>query len=126
MSIGLLIIRLVLGLTLMGHGSQKLCGWFGGHGLKGTAGWLDSIGIKPGLLMALLAGIGELLGGFLFATGLYFWLGAVLIVITMLVALFKVHLKNGYWITEGGFEYLFLIIVVAIGLFITGPGTYVL
>jgi putative oxidoreductase len=123
---GLLIIRLVVGLTLIGHGLQKLFGWFGGHGLKGTAGWLESIGIKPGQLMAFLAGAGEVVGGLLFASGNLLWVGAALITLIMLVAIFTVHGKNGYWVTNGGMEYNVVLIAVAIGVALTGPGTFVL
>jgi putative oxidoreductase len=126
MSIGLLLIRLVVGLTFMGHGAQKLFGSFGGHGLKGTAGWLESIGVKPGVLMAFLAGAGELVGGALFAAGLLTSIGAALIVITMLVAIFTVHRKNGYWVTQNGFEYNLILIAVAIGVALIGPGAYAL
>ncbi|MBH8597446.1 DoxX family protein [Thermoactinomyces sp. CICC 10523] len=124
MNIGLLLIRLAVGLTFMGHGSQKLFGWFGGPGLKGTGQWFESIGIKPGLFMAFLAGLGELAGGFLFAAGLGGPVGAVLIVLTMLVAVFKVHGKNGYWVTQGGYEYNLILIAVAVGVACTGSGTY--
>ncbi|MBA4492906.1 DoxX family protein [Paenactinomyces guangxiensis] len=123
--IGLLIIRLIVGLTFMGHGAQKLFGWFGGHGLKGTAGWLESIGIRPGLLMAVLAGLGELIGGALFASGILMTFASFLIVVTMLVGIFMVHGKNGYWATQGGFEYNLVLIAVAIGLALTGPGSYI-
>ncbi|MBN6185752.1 DoxX family protein [Aneurinibacillus sp. BA2021] len=126
MSLGLLLIRLVIGLTFVGHGAQKLFGWFGGHGLKGTAGWLESIGIKPGVLMAFLAGAGELVGGLLFAAGVLTWAGAALIVITMLVAIMTVHGKNGYWVTGDGFEYNLVLIAVAVGVALIGPGSYVL
>lgn len=126
MSLGLLIIRLVVGLTFVGHGLQKLFGWFGGHGLKGTGGWLESIGIKPGVLMALLAGLSELVGGLLFAAGVFLPVAAALIVITMLVAIFKVHGKNGYWITSNGFEYNLVLIAVAIGVALIGGGDYTL
>jgi putative oxidoreductase len=126
MNLGLLIIRLVVGLTFMGHGAQKLFGWFGGHGLKGTAGWMESIGLRPGWWMALMAGLSELIGGALFAAGVGTSLGAALIVLTMLVAIFKVHGKNGYWITAGGIEYNVVLIAVAIGVALIGPGSYVL
>lgn len=53
---GLLLVRLVVGLLLVGHGAQKLFGWFGGYGPKGTGGWMESIGIKPGVFMAVLLG----------------------------------------------------------------------
>jgi len=110
----------------VGHGAQKLFGWFGGYGLKGTGGWLDSIGVKPGVAMALVAGLGELVGGLLFATGVGFWAGAVLIAITMLVAIVKVHGQNGLWATQNGYEYNLTLIAVAIGLALIGPGAYVL
>jgi putative oxidoreductase len=124
--IGLLLIRLVVGLTFMGHGAQKLFGWFGGYGIKGTAGWMESIGMKPGVLMAIMAGAGELIGGALFAAGVLTPVGAALIVITMLIAIFTVHGKNGYWVTQNGFEYNFVLLVVAIGVALIGPGAYVL
>jgi len=123
---GLLIIRLIVGLTFMGHGAQKMFGWFGGHGLKGTGGWLESIGVKPGLFMAFIAALLELVGGFLFAAGLLTWVGAALIAITMVVAIFTVHGKNGYWSTQGGFEYNLILIVVVIGVALVGPGAFIL
>jgi putative oxidoreductase len=125
-SLGLLIIRLVVGLTMAGHGTQKLFGWFGGHGLKGTGGWLESIGIKPGFYMALLAGLSEFIGGLLFAAGLWLPVAAALIVIPMLVAIFAVHWKNGYWITQNGFEYNLVLIAIAVGVALIGPGQYAL
>lgn len=121
---GLLIIRLVVGLTLMGHGAQKLFGWFGGYGPKGTGGWMESIGMKPGVAMAVLAGLAELVGGLLFAAGLWLPVAAVLIAGTMLVAIVKVHGPNGYWTDKGGYEYNLLLIAVAVALALTGPGLY--
>jgi putative oxidoreductase len=126
MDLGLLLIRLVVGLTFVGHGAQKLFGWFGGYGLKGTGGWMESIGLKPGVTMAFLAGLSELLGGALFAAGVYTWVGAVLITVTMLVAIVKVHLKNGYWLTQNGYEYNLAVIAVVVGVALIGPGAYVL
>ncbi|UYZ13378.1 DoxX family protein [Brevibacillus sp. WF146] len=126
MDLGLLIIRLVVGFTFVGHGAQKLFGWFGGYGLKGTGGWLESIGLKPGVTMALLAGLGELVGGLLFAAGVGTWVGALLIALTMLVAIVKVHGANGYWATQNGYEYNLVLIAVAIGVALIGPGAYVL
>ncbi|WP_028400651.1 DoxX family protein [Ectobacillus panaciterrae] len=125
-NLGLLLIRLVVGITFMGHGAQKLFGWFGGYGLKGTGGWLESIGVKPGVFMAFLAGAAELLGGLLFAAGVFTWAGAALITITMLVAIFTVHGKNGFWVTQNGYEYNLILIVVAIGVALIGPGAYTL
>ncbi|MDQ0200962.1 DoxX family protein [Neobacillus ginsengisoli] len=125
--IGLLIIRLVVGLTFVGHGAQKLFGWFGGTGINKTGEWLESIGIKTGAkIWATLAGIFELIGGLLFATGILSWLGAIMIVIVMIDAIFTVHGKNGYWMTNGGYEYNMVLIAVVIGVALIGPGQFVL
>ncbi|BBN97663.1 DoxX family protein [Sporolactobacillus terrae] len=126
LSIGLLLIRLVIGVLFLGHGTQKLFGWFGGHGLKGTAGWMDSIGMKPGVAMALMAGLSELFGGLLLALGLLTPLAGLLIAATMVVAVVKVHGANGLWATENGYEYNLVLFAVAIGLAIAGPGNYAL
>jgi putative oxidoreductase len=124
MSLGLLLIRLVVGITFMGHGAQKLFGWFGGHGIKGTGGFFESIGIKPGVTMAILAGLAEFIGGAMFALGLFTPIAALLIAGTMVVAIVKVHGPNGYWITQNGFEYNLMLIAVAIGVLLIGPGQY--
>lgn len=124
MALGLLIIRLVIGLSFVAHGSQKVFGWFGGYGPKGTGGFFDSIGIKPGVLMAVLAGLAEIAGGLLFAAGLWTPLGAALIALTMLVAIIKVHGKNGYWATSNGYEYNLTLIAIAVGVALIGAGEY--
>ncbi len=124
MALGLLIIRLVIGLSFAAHGSQKVFGWFGGYGPKGTGGFFESIGIKPGVLMAVLAGLAEIAGGLLFAAGLWTPLGAALIVLTMLIAIIKVHAKNGYWVTSNGFEYNLTLIAIAVGVALIGAGEY--
>lgn len=124
MSTALLLIRLVIGLTFAGHGAQKLFGWFGGYGLKGTGGFMESIGVRPGVMMAFLAGALELFGGLLFAAGLFTPVAAAFIVITMLVAIFKVHGRNGYWITANGIEYNVALITIAVAVAIAGAGTY--
>jgi putative oxidoreductase len=123
-ALGLLIIRLVVGLSFMAHGAQKLFGWFGGYGPKGTGGWMESMGMKPGVLMAVMAGLMELIGGLLLASGLFTVIGAVLIIATMLGAIVKVHGPNGYWATANGYEYNLLLIAVAVGLALTGAGDY--
>ncbi|WP_282022802.1 DoxX family protein [Priestia flexa] len=123
-SIGLLLIRLVIGLSFMAHGAQKLFGWFGGHGLKGTGGRFESIGMKPGARMALIAGLSELVGGALFAVGFLTPLAALMIAGTMLIAIIKVHGPNGYWSTQNGYEYNLTLLVVAISIAIIGPGYY--
>lgn len=123
-ALGLLIIRLVVGLSFMAHGAQKLFGWFGGYGPKGTGGWMESIGIKPGVAMAVMAGLMEFVGGALFAAGLGTVFASLLIVMTMVVAIVKVHGMNGYWATAGGYEYNLLLIAIAVGVALTGAGAY--
>jgi putative oxidoreductase len=125
-SLGLLIIRLVIGVLFIGHGAQKLFGWFGGHGLKGTGGWFESIGMKPGVKMALLAGLAELIGGIFFALGLLTPFAAILIAATMFMAIIKVHGQNGIWATSNGYEYNLTLLAVAIGIALVGPGQYAL
>lgn len=126
MSIGLLLIRLVIGILFIGHGSQKLFGAFGGYGLKGTGGWFESIGMKPGVTMALFAGLAELIGGVLFGLGLLTPVGGIIIALTMLIAIAKVHAPNGLWVTSNGYEYNLTLLVVAIGVALIGPGKYAL
>ncbi|KHD85890.1 DoxX family protein [Heyndrickxia ginsengihumi] len=123
--LGLLIIRLVIGLTFVGHGAQKLFGWFGGTGVSKTGEWLESIGIKPGgKIWAICAGIFELVGGLLFTTGVLTWLGSSLIVIIMIDAIITVHGRNGFWLTNGGYEYNLVLIAITVGVALTGPGRY--
>ncbi|MHB1016956.1 MAG: DoxX family protein [Coriobacteriia bacterium] len=125
-SLGLLVIRLVFGLTFAAHGTQKLFGWFGGYGIEGTGGYFESIGIKPGKPMAALAGLGEVAGGLLLALGLFVPVAAFLMVATMLVAIVTVTGKNGYWNTSEGYEYGVAVMAVAVGVALTGPGGYAL
>jgi putative oxidoreductase len=126
-NIGLLIIRLMIGFTFMGHGAQKLFGWFGGAGPTGTGKWLESIGIQSGgTIWAILAGLFELVGGVLFASGELTAVGAALITVVMIDAIVTVHRRNGFWISNNGFEYTLVIIVVVVGIALIGPGQYVL
>lgn len=124
MSLGLLIIRLAVGLTLAGHGTQKLFGWFGGYGLKGTGSWMSSIGLKPGITFALLAGSAELAGGLLFSVGHWLYVAAVLIVLTMLGAIASIHFRFGFWVRQNGMEYNIIMIAVSVGLALVGAGEY--
>ncbi|USK60888.1 DoxX family protein [Peribacillus asahii] len=123
-SIGLLIIRLVVGGLFIGHGAQKLFGSFGGYGLKGTGGWFESIDMKPGVTMALFAGLAELIGGILFVLGFLTPLAGVIIAGTMVMAIVKVHGPNGLWATSNGYEYNLTLLAVAIGIALIGPGQY--
>jgi putative oxidoreductase len=123
MDTGLLILRVVLGLLLVGHGSQKLFGLFGGHGPEGTGGFFHSIGFRPGRPMALVAGASEAGAGLLLALGLFTPLAAAAVVGTLFVAS-SVHWKNGLWGQNGGFELPLFYAVTAVVLAFTGPGAY--
>jgi putative oxidoreductase len=122
-ALGLLLVRVVIGVLFIGHGAQKLFGWFGGYGPKGTGGWMDSIGIKPGVFMAVLAGLMELFGGVLFSVGLLTPLAGILIALVM-VGTFKVHGKNGVWASANGYEYTLVLLVVAVAIALIGAGDY--
>ncbi|BFH63727.1 DoxX family protein [Paenibacillus azoreducens] len=121
---GLLIIRLIVGLTFVGHGAQKLFGWFGGYGIKGTAGWFESIHVKPGVLAAIVIGLFEFAGGLLFAAGVLTPLAAAMIAVTMIGAIVTVHGKNGFWATQNGYEFNLILLAVVVGVALTGPGAY--
>ncbi|MEH7419507.1 DoxX family protein [Neobacillus drentensis] len=124
LGIGLLLIRLVIGLSFMAHGAQKLFGSFDGGGIKVFGEHFEKLGIKPGVTMALLAGLSEFIGGALFTLGLLTPLAGIVIAGSMVVAILKVHGPNGYWLTKGGYEYCLAILVVAIGVALTGAGQY--
>src|SRR4051812_39047750 len=122
LSAGLLVARLVFGLSLAAHGSQKLFGWFGGYGLAGTGGFLEQLGYRPGKTYAALAGLAEFGGGLLMALGLLGPLGATLTISVMIVAAVTVHLEKGYFASNGGIELTFLYAAAAVVLALTGPG----
>lgn len=113
MDLALLVLRLVVGLFFVGHGAQKLFGAYGGHGLAGTARFFESIGIRPGRRNALAAGWSELLGGALLVLGFLSPLAALVLIAVMTTAILSVHLKNGPWVTDGGYEYNLVLMAVA-------------
>ena len=123
MEIGLLLIRVVLGGIMVAHGAQKLFGWFGGPGLAGTGGWLEAMGLRPARAWAGLTGLAEFGGGALLILGLLTPLGAAAVAGVMLVAIATVHWGNGFFKSNGGYEFNLLIVAAAIALAITGPGT---
>jgi len=122
MDTALLIVRLVFGALLVGHGTQKLFGWFGGHGLATTSGFFHSLGFRPGRAMAVVAGLSEAGGGLLLALGLLTPLAGAAIVGTLLVAA-SVHLEKGVWGTNGGYELALLYGVLAAAVAVSGPGS---
>jgi putative oxidoreductase len=122
MDIGLMLLRLVVGLTLAAHGAQKLFGWFGGPGLAGTGGFFEKLGFVPGKRSALFAGLAESGGGMALALGLVTPLASAVVLAVMLVATVSVHLKNGFFASKGGYEYSFVLGFAALSLAFTGPG----
>jgi putative oxidoreductase len=124
MAYGLLALRLVLGLVMAAHGAQKLFGWFGGGGPQGTAGMFGQLRFRAPLAMAFVAGLAEFGGGLLLASGLLTPLAALAIVGVMINAVVTVHWRNGFWATQGGYEYNLVILTVAGALAATGPGRF--
>src|SRR5918911_3404856 len=105
MNIAMLVLRLVVGLLFIGHGTQKLFGWFGGHGRAGTAQMFDSLGLQPGARIAVLAGAAEAAAGVLLVLGLVTPFAAAAITAVMVTAIATVHGAKGLWTTNGGYEY---------------------
>lgn len=124
MSLGLLILRLIIGLTLASHGAQKLFGWFGGSGLQGTLKTQERTGLKPPLLWASMVIIGELGGGASLALGLLTPLGAAGAFGAMFMAIAKVHWKNGFWNSKRGLEFPLSLMAAAVATGLIGPGNY--
>src|SRR5690349_7002031 len=124
MDAGLLLARVVFGLVMAAHGSQKLFGWFGGHGLAGTGGFFESLGFRPGRFFAMAAGTSELVGGLLLALGLLGPLGPAMIIAIMIVAAATVHLRNGLFAQNGGVEVPLLYGAAAAAIALIGNGAY--
>ena len=117
-------IRLGAGIIFTAHGAQKLFGWFGGYGLEGTAGWMASIGLEPGLLMAVLAGGAEFFGGLALIAGIAVRPAAIVLAVTMLIAIVSVHLTNGLFMANNGYEFALALLVVMITLVFRGAGSF--
>jgi putative oxidoreductase len=122
MKIGRLLLRAAVGGFFVGHGTQKLFGWFGGHGLDGTTKGFEQLGLRPAKVHATAAGIAEAGGGALMVAGLETPLAAAALTATMITAIQKVHLKSGPWATNGGYEYNVVLIAAAIAPTEVGPG----
>ena len=116
-------VRLAAGIIFAAHGAQKLFGWFGGYGLEGTGGWMASIGLEPGILMAALAGSAEFFGGLLLIAGLLVRPTALVLAFTMLIAIFTVHIDNGLFMSNNGYEFGLALLAISAGLVIRGGGT---
>ena len=124
MDTGLLIARVVFGLLMAAHGSQKLFGWFGGYGLAGTGGFFESLGFRPGRFFAALASSAELVGGTMVALGFLGPIGPALVLSVMVVAAGSVHWQHGLFATSNGIEVPLLYGAGAAALALTGPGSF--
>jgi putative oxidoreductase len=122
MNTGLLVARLVFGLVMAAHGSQKLFGWFGGYGIAGTGGFFESAGFRPGRVLATAAGLGETVGGLLVAAGLLGPIGPAIMLSVMIVAS-SVHWGQGLFAPKG-IELTLLYGAAAFALALTGFGAY--
>jgi putative oxidoreductase len=123
MDIGRTVLRGVVGPLFVGHGTQKLFGWFGGHGREGTAQFFEgSLGLRPGRRHATAAGAAEAVGGALLTAGFLTPVAATLISSTMVTAIRKVHAQNGPWVTESGYEYNLTLVAAMAMITETGPG----
>jgi putative oxidoreductase len=123
MQFGLAVLRFVVGGLFMGHGLQKLAGWFGGFGLEGTGQFFEeSLNMRPGKAHAAAAGAAETGGGALIAAGLATPVGASLLSGTMITAIRKVHASKGPWVSDGGYEYNLVLLAIVFALSDAGPG----
>ncbi len=124
LSVGLLILRLVAGLTLAAHGAQKLFGWFGGGGISGTLQMQGRLGLKPAPLWAGMVILGEFGGGLSVAFGFLTPLGAAAMFAAMFMAIAKSHWKNGFWNGKRGLEFPLQLLTIGVAIGIIGPGNY--
>ena len=123
-SIGLLLLRVVAGLTVAAHGAQKLFGWAGGPGIEKFGGFMESMGLKPGWMWAVAGGLLEFGGGLCVALGLLTPLAALAVMVMMLCAIGLVHWSKGFFNSEGGLEFPAVIAGGMLCLAATGGGDY--
>ncbi|EKT4468352.1 DoxX family protein [Pseudomonas putida] len=119
---GLSVIRVLVGIIFIAHGAQKLFGLFGGYGLEGTGQWMESIGLAPGYLMALLSGSAEFFGGVALVIGLLVRPAALALAFTLVVAIFSVHINNGLFMSNNGYEFGLALLAGTVAVLIEGAG----
>jgi putative oxidoreductase len=124
MEIGLLVVRIIVGLLFVGHGAQKLFGVVGGYGVSGTGAAFEAMGMRPGKLNAVAAGAAEFAAGVLLVLGLLTPLAAALVIAVMIVAIATVHLGKGIWASGGGFELNLVYIAIVFALAGVGAGDW--
>ncbi len=123
-ALGLLILRVVIGLTVAAHGAQKLFGWWGGPGMTTWTGAMTRMRIRPAVPWAWISALAELLGGLALAVGLLSPLGSFGVIGSMLVAVALAHWSKGFWVGKGGYEFNLSLLAAALALALTGPGAY--
>ena len=119
-----LVLRVFLGAMFMGHGLQKAFGLFGGPGVKGFSEMLSGMGFAPAIFWAYLAAYTEIIGGLCLILGLFTRISAAWLLIFILIAALKVHISKGFFLSQGGFEYTFIIAAVCIALILLGTGKF--
>ena len=124
LSIGLLIVRVVIGLVMAAHGAQKLLGWFGGYGLNKTGEFFVHLGFQKGRAFASAASVTEITSGLLVAFGFLGPIGPALMISVMTVAMITVHWEHGLFAADNGIEVPLLYATAALGLALTGYGHY--
>ena len=124
MKLGMALLRIVVGGLFVGHGLQKLKGWFGGWGLDGTAAGFENLGLRPGRVHATAGATAETAGGALLATGLATPAAASMLTSVMTVAIDKVHKDNGLWNTNNGYEYNLVMMAAVFAIASAGPGPW--
>lgn len=121
---GALALRIAVGIVFVAHGAQKLFGWFGGYGLEGTGQFFGSVGLNPGYLMALLAGAAEFFGGLALVLGVLVRPAAAALAFAMLIAIFAVHIGNGFFMDKNGYEYALVLFAASLSLLLSGGGRF--
>ncbi len=122
--VGLLLLRVFVGLLVAAHGSQKVFGWFGGGGIPGTQKMVRSLEVHPSIFWTWVSALDELVGGLLLALGFLMPLGPLMIIANMLFAVHRVHFGKGFWNSKGGIEFPLTLLVTALVLGLTGAGLY--
>jgi putative oxidoreductase len=124
LDLGILVLRLALGIMFVAHGLQMAFGLFGGPGVKGFSQMLSGLGFAPAIFWSYIASYTVLLGGLLVIIGVQTRLAAILLLIFILTAGIKVHLNKGFFLSNGGFEYTFVIAAICLALILLGPGKF--
>jgi putative oxidoreductase len=119
---GITVLRIIVGIIFMAHGSQKLFGMFGGYGLEGTAQYMASLGLSPGYLMALMSGSAEFFGGLALVIGLLARPAALVLIVMLVIAILSVHIHNGLFMANNGYEFALALLGGAIAVLFEGAG----